>query len=104
MWVVEDDFPQGRPAWEDAGVLMVDDVSPYERMKLRVLNGAHSLLAYAGHVAGHIYVRDAMRDEVLSHGLDIYMRCAAQTLQPVAGIDLPDYIVATRQRFANPAI
>ncbi|MDN5844497.1 MAG: mannitol dehydrogenase family protein, partial [Alcaligenaceae bacterium] len=104
MWVVEDDFPQGRPAWEDAGVLMVDDVSPYEHMKLRVLNGAHSLVAYVGHVAGHVYVRDALSDEVLAHALDTYMRCAAQTLQSVAGIDLADYIVATRQRFANPAI
>ncbi|HEX7387301.1 MAG TPA: mannitol dehydrogenase family protein [Castellaniella sp.] len=104
MWVIEDNFPQGRPAWEDAGALMVSDVNPYERMKLRVLNGAHSLLAYAGHVAGHVYVRDAMRDEALSRMVSTYMCRAAETLQPVAGVDFADYAAALRQRFANPAI
>lgn len=104
MWVVEDRFPSGRPAWDEAGALMVGDVAPYEHMKLRMLNGAHSLLAYAGHVAGHVYVRDAMRDKALSRRVDDYLHSAAATLQPLPGFDLNDYAAALRQRFANPAI
>jgi fructuronate reductase len=104
MWVMEDNFSMGRPAWEDAGALMVDDVAPYEHMKLRMLNGAHSLLAYAGHVAGYQYVRDAMSDAHLAQAADRHMRAAAGTLQPLAGVDFSDYAAELHARFANPAI
>ena len=60
QWVIEDRFSADRPAWDAGGALFVDDVSPYETMKLRMLNGSHSLIAYAGYVAGHRYVRDVM--------------------------------------------
>lgn len=104
MWVVEDHFPAGRPAWDRAGALMVHDVAPYERMKLRMLNGAHSLLAYAGHVAGHAYVRDAMRDDALSRRVDEYLRAAAATLQPLPAVDFSTYAADLQRRFANPSI
>jgi len=47
-WVISGDFPAGRPQWEQAGALFVDDIEPYERRKLWLLNGAHSILAYLG--------------------------------------------------------
>src|SRR5699024_8023817 len=52
MWVIEDDFPGGRPAWEQAGVIFSDEVAGYEEVKLRILNGTHSLLAYLGALDG----------------------------------------------------
>ena len=60
QWVIEDRFPQGRPAWEKAGAEFVADVEPYEHMKLRLLNGSHSTLAYLGYLAGYETVSDAM--------------------------------------------
>ncbi len=104
QWVIEDRFPTGRPAWDHAGALFVPDVAPYERMKLRMLNGAHSLLAYAGHVAGFRYVRDVMADADLAALVDRYLRAAADTLEPVPGIDLETYRAELVDRFANPAI
>ena len=104
MWVVEDDFPAGRPAWEAEGAILVDDVRPYEQMKLRVLNGAHSMLAYAGHVIGYRYVRDVMADHRLAAAVDVYMQGAIRTLKPVSGIDFAEYALALQRRFANPAI
>lgn len=104
MWVMEDHFSMGRPVWEDAGALMVSDVAPYEHMKLRMLNGTHSLLAYAGHVAGYQYVRDAMRDTHLAQAADRHMQAAAGTLQPLAGVDFGHYAAELHARFANPAM
>ena len=104
QWVVEDDFCAGRPAWEKAGAVMVTDVRPYERMKLSMLNGTHSLLAYAGFLAGHRFVRDAMGDPALAALTERHMRAAAATLGPVPGIDLDAYREALLARFANPAI
>ncbi|WP_298015289.1 mannitol dehydrogenase family protein [uncultured Castellaniella sp.] len=105
MWVIEDRFPEGRPAWEHAGALMVDDVAPFERMKLRMLNGAHSLLAYAGHVAGWTYVREAIADPDLSRVLRRLMDGAAASLErEPAGLALRDYADALCRRFANPAM
>ncbi|CCK07743.1 D-mannonate oxidoreductase [Cronobacter sakazakii 696] len=62
QWVIEDNFVAGRPAWEDAGVQMVDDVLPWEQMKLRMLNGSHSFLAYLGYLAGYAHISDCMND------------------------------------------
>lgn len=104
QWVIEDTFCAGRPDWEQAGALMVDDVAPYESMKLRMLNGSHSLIAYAGFVAGHTYVRDAMGDDALVALVRRHMRAAAATLAPVPGIDLGAYENDLVERFANPAI
>lgn len=104
QWIIEDCFPAGRPAWEAGGALFVEDVAPYERMKLRMLNGAHSLIAYAGFLAGHRYVRDAMRDPALARLLARHLAAAADTLGNVPGIDLESYARALAERFANPAI
>lgn len=104
QWVIEDRFPTGRPQWEAGGALFVDDVAPYERMKLRMLNGAHSMLAYAGYLAGHRFVRDAMADTGLTLLVQRQMRAAAATLEPLAAIDLGDYEHQLIGRFSNRAI
>ncbi|HET8597343.1 MAG TPA: mannitol dehydrogenase family protein [Castellaniella sp.] len=104
MWVIEDRFPAGRPAWEQAGALMVDDVAPYEQMKLRMLNGAHSLLAYAGHVAGYRHVKDAMSDAALASTVRRLMDAAADSLDRKPGLDLQEYARSLCARFANRAI
>lgn len=104
QWVIEDAFPDGRPTWEAGGALFVADVAPYERMKLRMVNGAHSMLAYTGFLAGHTYVRDVMADGDLAALVRRHVAAAAATLQPLPGIDLADYGAALAARFANPAI
>ncbi len=104
QWVIEDRFPAGRPAWEAGGAIFVDDVAAYERMKLRMLNGTHSMLAYAGFLAGHRYVRDVMGDPVLARLVRRQLAAAARTLPPLVGIDQGAYAAALCQRFANPAI
>ena len=102
QWVIEDDFPTGRPAWEAGGALFVDDVRPYEEMKLRMLNGTHSLIAYAGFLSGHRFVRDVMEDKVLALLVERHLRAASATLDPVAGVRFDDYAAALRGRFSNP--
>jgi fructuronate reductase len=64
-WVISGNFPKGRPRWEDAGAVVVDDIEPYENRKLWLLNGAHSLLAYAGQLRGHTTVAQALEGSVL---------------------------------------
>ncbi len=104
QWIVEDDFVAGRPSWEAGGAVFVDEVGPYEKMKLRMLNGAHSMLAYSGFLAGHAYVRDVMKDADLVTLIERHHAAAALTLDPVAAIDLAAYGRELRERFANPAI
>ena len=102
QWVVEDRFPAGRPAWDEAGVLFADDVRPYEEMKLRMLNGAHSMLAYAGFLCGCRHVVDVMRDKALNALVRRHLSAAAATLPPVAGVDLGEYAESLVSRFCNP--
>jgi fructuronate reductase len=104
QWVIEDHFANGRPAWEKAGALMVTDVSAYEKMKLRMLNGAHSLLAYLGYIGGYEFIRDVMDDAGLAALAYRHMHAAARTLDAVPGIDLDDYATELIARFANKAI
>jgi len=104
QWIIEDDFVAGRPEWEAGGALFVRDVAPYEKMKLRMLNGTHSLLAYSGFIAGHRYIRDVMADADLAHIARWHMDAAALTLDPVSGVDLARYADELAERFANPAI
>jgi fructuronate reductase len=104
QWVIEDSFANGRPHWEKAGALMVEDVSAYEKMKLRMLNGAHSLLAYLGYIAGYEFIRDVMDDVGLAALAHRHMNAAAATLDPVPGIDLDAYADELMARFANKAI
>ncbi|WP_246333091.1 mannitol dehydrogenase family protein [Aureimonas mangrovi] len=104
QWVVEDDFAAGRPAWEAGGAIFVDDVAPFEMMKLRMLNGAHSLIAYAGFAAGYETVSQAMEDEALVRLVERQMRAAAASLPPMPGIDLDAYHADLLARFRNPSI
>ncbi|WP_071797478.1 mannitol dehydrogenase family protein [Natronohydrobacter thiooxidans] len=104
QWVIEDNFPQGRPDWASARALFVTDVAPYESMKLRMLNGSHSMLAYAGFHAGLALVRDVMAHRDLAALVSRHMQAAAATLPPLSGIDLDNYASQLCERFANPAI
>ncbi|SFG73637.1 fructuronate reductase [Palleronia marisminoris] len=102
QWVIEDRFPTGRPAWEAGGALFVEDVAPYEKMKLRMLNGTHSMLAYAGFLSGKRHVRDVMQDPALAALVRRHLRAAARTLDPLEGIDLGAYAEDLARRFENP--
>ncbi len=104
-WVLEDDFSDGRPPLEQAGVLLVDDVAPYEAMKLRLLNAGHQCLCYFAHLCGYRFVHDAASDPLFAEFLLAYFDSeAAPTLAPVPGIDLHDYTRTLIQRFANPGL
>lgn len=105
QWVIEEDFPLGRPAWEKAGALFVQDVSAFEFMKLRLLNGSHSTLAYLGYLAGAETVADAMSlpgMEALVEGLMRHE--VSPTLPELPGFDLPACRAELLQRFRNPAL
>src|SRR5690606_25546734 len=65
QWVLEDRFPTGRPAYEDAGAQMVEDVIPYELMKLRLLNCTHQAMAYFGHLSGYVHAHEAVADPAI---------------------------------------
>ena len=104
-WVIEDDFADGRPPLEKAGVLVVDDVRPYEMMKLRMLNAGHQCLCYFAHLCGFEFVHDAAQDPVFAKFLLSYLdNEAIPTLPPVPGIDLPQFARTLVDRFANPAV
>ena len=105
QWVVEDDFAGPRPRWEAVGATMVPDVRPYEAAKLRMLNGAHSALAYLGLDRDHVYVHQAIADPALRGIIDRLMREeAAATLDRGGGIDLDAYADALIARFSNAAL
>lgn len=104
QWVVEDDFAAGRPDLEAAGVQLVADVAPYELMKLRLLNGAHSTMAYLGQLAGLTFVADAVRDPAIGA-----MVSALMTTEIVPTLSVPDadplaYRDRLLARFANPSL
>lgn len=102
QWVLEDDFPTGRPPFQDAGVQMVDDVVPYEMMKLRLLNASHQALCYLGYLAGYRYAHEVAVDPLFRSFLLRYMREeGAPTLPPVPGVDLRGYQHQLIERFAN---
>src|SRR3954464_4236408 len=104
-WVLEDDFSDGRPPLEEADVLLVDDVTPYELMKLRLLNASHQSLCYFAYLAGYRLVHDAASDPLFAEFLLEYMDSeATPTLKPLPGIDLPDYKRTLIERFANPGV
>ena len=105
QWVIEDDFPAGRPPWEEVGVQMVDDVVPYELMKLRLLNASHQGLAHWGRLLGIKYAHEAAADADIAAWARAYLeREARATLRSVPGINLDDYISTLFKRFTNEAI
>ena len=105
QWVVEDWFCNGRPDLGAVGVQLVDDVTPFEHMKLRMLNGTHSSLAYLGYLAGHQTIADTMADPVMAQFVDRLWRSEIiPALTPPPGTDLVAYADALAARYANPAI
>ncbi len=105
QWVVEDHFPSGRPAWEKFGVTFVENVDAFELMKLRLLNGSHSTLAYLGYLAGHETVSDVMKAEGFNALIEAMMdEEISPTLPPLPGFDLDAYKAQLRERFRNPAL
>ncbi|MEY2847685.1 MAG: hypothetical protein RI885_350 [Actinomycetota bacterium] len=105
QWVIEDDFGLGRPPLDHAGAQFVDDVEPYELMKLRLLNASHQGLCYFGYLSGYRYAHEAVGDAAIAAFLLRYMyREAIPTLKPVPGIDLGDYAKTLIERFLNPEV
>ncbi len=104
QWVLEDNFTAGRPADEKVGVEVVEDVEPYELMKLRLLNASHQALCYFGYLAGYRLVHEVMADEAFRRFLLAYMEEATPTLRPVPGIDLDVYRRTLIERFGNQAV
>ncbi len=105
QWVIEDDFAGERPAWHLAGAQLVSDVEPFENMKLRILNGTHSTLAYLGALRGHATISSAVSDPDL---LDLAQHLIADDVIPILerpeGEDLEAYGAEVLKRFANPAL
>ncbi len=105
QWVLEDRFVAGRPPLEDAGVQLVDDVRPYELMKLRLLNASHQAMAFLGYLAGYRYVHEVCQNPLFTQLLLDYMdEEATPTLAPVPGVELSAYKSTLIERFANPHV
>lgn len=105
QWVIEDDFAGPRPRWEAVGAELVADAVPYETAKLRMLNGAHSALAYIGLGRGHEFVHRAIADPAIRPVIERLMRVeAAPTIDAARGQNLGAYADALLDRFANPAL
>ncbi|KRR15331.1 mannitol dehydrogenase [Bradyrhizobium jicamae] len=104
QWIVEDRFPGGRPDFAAAGVQLVSDVTPFEHMKLRLLNASHSALAYLGYLAGHETIAATMTDERFAAFALQVMQNAAPTLAMPEGTDLAAYSASLLKRFSNPAL
>ncbi|KQN89092.1 mannitol dehydrogenase family protein [Arthrobacter sp. Leaf69] len=102
-WVLSGDFPAGRPRWEDAGAVFVADIEPYENRKLWLLNGAHSLLAYAGQLRGHSTVAQALTDPLCRDAVERFWDAAEANL-PGPDLDIPGYRAALIERFSNARI
>ena len=104
QWIIEDSFTRGRPDWSSVGVQFTSDVAPYERMKIRMLNGAHMALSHLAYLAGYRDVDRAMADPDILTFVDGFIREASPTVGSVPGMDLDDYRRSLLGRFANSAI
>lgn len=108
QWVLEDSFEagrRGRPGYEQVGVQLVEEVAPYELMKLRLLNAGHQAIAYTGHLLGHRLAHESASDPLVVQFLRDYWTFEARpTLAPVPGIDLDAYTATLLERFANPQV
>lgn len=105
QWVLEDRFSQGRPALEEVGVEFVQDVAPYELMKLRILNGGHASIAYPAALLGVHYAHDAMNTPLIRAFLDkLEKEEIIPTVPPVPGVDFTQYLDKTKERFSNAEI
>lgn len=102
QWIIEDNYASGRPQWERAGAQMVRDVAPYEKMKIRLLNGGHTLVGLFGDALGHQYIHESVRDPRIAHLFRQYMDAeVTPTLDTVEGVDLDSYKQTLIERFSN---
>jgi fructuronate reductase len=105
QWVIEDDFAGDRPAWDQAGAVLTQDVAPWEQAKLRMLNATHSMLAYLGALRGYVTIAEAVRDDELNQlARQLMTDDVVPTLTPPDGLDLAEYGATVLERFANPAL
>ncbi|WP_312928085.1 mannitol dehydrogenase family protein, partial [Pseudescherichia sp.] len=104
QWVIEDNFVAGRPEWEKAGAELVADVVPFEEMKLRMLNGSHSFLAYLGYLAGYQHINECMEDENYRRAAHTLMLNEQAPTLKVKGVDLAHYANQLIARYSNPAL
>ncbi len=105
QWVIEDKFANGRPAWEKVGALLVKDVRVFEKIKLRLLNGAHSTMAYTGYLSGFEYIAQVMEQPAFVNMVKTYMaREAGETVVAPEGFDIEAYKQQLRDRFSNKAL
>lgn len=105
QWVVEDKFADGRPEWDKVGVLLVEDVRVFEKIKLRLLNGAHSTMAYTGYLSGFQYISEVMEQPAFVNLVKTYMaREAGETVVAPTGFDIEAYKQQLRDRFSNKAL
>ena len=103
QWVIEDNFAAERPAWDAVGVQFVGDVKPFEKMKLRLLNGSHSLMAYLGYLAAYETIAQTIADPAFERAVRALMHEAEATLEPIDGVDFTVYCQQLIERFGNPA-
>ena len=104
QWVIEDNFVAGRPAWEKAGAELVNDVLPFEEMKLRMLNGSHSFLAYLGYLAGYPHISDCMQDEHYVNAARHLMLAEQAPTLNTPETDLEKYADSLLARYRNTAL
>jgi len=105
QWVLEDKFPNGRPKLEKVGVEFVDDVRPYELMKLRILNGGHAIIAYTAALLDITYAHEALEHPVINAYMDRVIREEIiPIVPPVPNTSLEDYLLSIQERFSNPRI
>ncbi|EHM8972634.1 fructuronate reductase [Escherichia coli] len=105
QWVIEDNFVNGRPDWDKVGAQFVADVVPFEMMKLRMLNGSHSFLAYLGYLGGYETIADTMTNpDYLKAAFSLMMQEQAPTLSMPEGTDLNAYATLLIERFSNPSL
>ncbi|WP_287791622.1 MULTISPECIES: fructuronate reductase [Atlantibacter] len=105
QWVIEDNFVNGRPDWDRVGAQFVEDVVPFEMMKLRMLNGSHSFLAYLGYLGGYDTIADTMTNpDYRAAALALMLREQAPTLSMPEGTDLDAYAHLLIERFSNPSL
>jgi fructuronate reductase len=105
QWVIEDKFSDDRPQWESVGVLLVNDVRVFEKIKLRLLNGIHSTMAYAGYLSGFTYISEVMSEPAFVNLVKLYMaREAGETLVAPKGFDIEAYKQQLCDRFSNKAL
>ena len=105
QWVIEDNFVTARPNWNEVGAEFVDNVVPYEEMKLRMLNGSHSFLAYLGYLAGYEHINDCMKDESFKQAtLSLMLQQQAPTLNVPPQVNLQQYAEKLIERFSNPSL